>query len=98
MNLKDLAKQPQLITITLDDEDLVKEFGEPLTFHTYDRQPMDTFLKVAGSKGNDVGAMIDVLKTMVLDSEGEPVIKDGLMLPSKVMVAVFAKLVEELGK
>lgn len=98
MELKALAKQPQLIQITLDDEDIVKEYGEALTFWAMDRQPMDTFLKVAGNTKDDFATMAQVLKDLILDAEGNPVIKDGFVLPGKVLVSAFAKLVEILGK
>lgn len=98
MNLKDLAAKPQLIKITIDDEELVKEYNEPLEFYAYDKQPMEMFLKVASTKNQDVNELGLILKDMILDSEGQPVIKDGLMLPSKVLMAAFTKLVEVLGK
>ena len=98
MNLKDLAKNPTLVKVTLDSEDIVAEYGEPLEFYTYDRQPMDVFLKVAANDRQDFSQLVDVLKTMVLDAEGNMVMKDGLILPSRVLVAVFSKMVEVLGK
>jgi len=98
MNLKDLAAKPQLTKITLDDADIVSTYGEPLDFYTWDRQPMELFLKVASGDKTDLSQMVNVLKDMVLDSEGNPVIADGYVLPSKVLMATFTKLVETLGK
>ena len=98
MNLKDLAKTPTLVKVVIDSEDILAEYGEPLEFYTYDRQPMDVFLKVAASDRQDFSQLVDVLKTMVLDEEGNMVMKDGLILPSRVLVAVFSKMVEVLGK
>ena len=98
MNLKDLAKQPQLIKVTIDDEEIVKEYGEPLDFYCYDRQPMDMFLKVAANDKSDFAELANLLKDMVLDENGEQVIKDGLVLPPKVMIPVFTKMVSVLGK
>jgi hypothetical protein len=98
MNLKDLAKTPELIKITIDDEDIVKEYGESLDFYAMDRQPMETFLKFAAGDRTDFVMMANLLKEMVLDSDGNPVIKDGFTLPSKVMMAAFSKIVEQLGK
>lgn len=98
MNLKDLAAKPTLIKITIDDEDIVKQYGEPLDFWTWDRQPMDTFLKVAASPDKSFAAMANVLKDMVMNEDGTPAIEDGYVLPPKVMIAVFSKMVETLGK
>jgi hypothetical protein len=98
MKLKDLAKQPQLIKLILDDEDIVKEYGEPLDFWTWDRQPMDMFLKIAARGSEDMGEMVNVLKDLVLDEDGNKVMVDGLVLPSKVLMATFSKMVSILGK
>ena len=98
MKLKDLCKAPELVKITIDDEEVVSQYGEPLDFYAMDRQPMETFLKFAAGDQSDQGKMAELLKEMILDEEGNPVIKDGMMLPSKVMMSAFAKLVEQLGK
>jgi hypothetical protein len=98
MKLKDLAKQPQLIKLTLDDESIVAEYGEPLDFWTWDRQPMDMFLKIAARGSEDMGEMVNVLKDLVLDEDGNKVMVDGLVLPSKVLMATFSKMVTILGK
>ena len=98
MNLKDLAAKPQLIKLTLDDEDIVATYGEPLDFYTWDRQPMDVFLKVATNDRQDFGELVNVLKDLVLDADGKPVMVDGMVLPSRVLVATFTKMVSVLGK
>ena len=98
MKLKSLAKQAELIKVTIDDEDIVKEYGEPLDFYVYDRQPMETFLKFAASGNQDTALMATIMKDMILDEDGTPVITDGHMLPSKVLVAAFTKVVAQLGK
>ena len=41
MKLSQLAAKPTLIKLELDDEDVVKEYGEPLEFWIHDRQPIE---------------------------------------------------------
>jgi hypothetical protein len=96
MKLVDIAKEPTLVKLTLDDEDTIKEFGEPLDFWVYDRQPMDAFMKFAG-RGTDGNVMVEVVKALVLNEDGQPVIKDSSILPNKVMLRVVSKLMEHLG-
>jgi len=98
MKLKSLAKQAELIKVTIDDADIVEKYGEPLDFYVYDRQPMETFLKFAAGGAQDITIMGQVMKDMILDEDGTPVITDGYMLPSNVLVAAFTKLVAQLGK
>lgn len=98
MKLSQLAAKPQLIKLELNDEDVVKEFGEPIEFWTWDRQPLDTFMKLANSDQQNAGAMIDVVRTLILDESGKQIITKDEMLPSSVLIRVISKIVETLGK
>lgn len=98
MKLTQLAAKPQLVKIELTDEDTVAEFGEALEFWIYDRQPMDKFVRLAQMKGEDMSELITAVNEMVLDEEGNPIVKDGLMLPTNVMTKVIGRVVETLGK
>jgi|688.fasta_scaffold154746_2 hypothetical protein len=98
MKLTQLAAKPQLVKIEIADEDVVKEFGEALEFWIWDRQPMDKFIRLAQMKGEDMSELIAAVNDMVLDEEGAPVVKDGLVLPTNVMTKVIGKVVETLGK
>jgi hypothetical protein len=98
MKLTQLAAKPQLVKIELTDEDVVREYGEPLEFWIWDRQPMDKFVRLAQMRGEDMSELITAVNEMVLDEEGNPVVKDGLMLPTNVMTKVIGKVVETLGK
>ena len=98
MKLSQLAAKPQLIQLTVDDEATIKEFGEPLEFYTWDRQPLDTFMKLAGASQNDPKVMIEVVRTLILDESGKEIISKEVMLPSHVMLKVIGKVVDMLGK
>jgi hypothetical protein len=98
MRLTQLAAKPKLVKIIIDDEDVVKEYGESLEFHIWDRQPMDKFVKLAQMKAEDFGDLVEAVNSMVLDEEGQPVLKDELMLPTNIMTKVIGKVVETLGK
>jgi hypothetical protein len=98
MKLTQLAAKPQLVKIEMNDEEIIKEFGEAIEFWVWDRQPMDKFVKLAQMKGEDMSEMITAVNDMVLDEEGGPVLKDGLVLPTSIMTKVISKVVETLGK
>lgn len=98
MELSELSKKPELVEIIIDDEETITEFGEQLTFFTYDRQPLDIFLKMATAKQNDPASMINALRPMLLDKNGKPIIKGEEVLPTQLLVKSIAKLVERLGK
>lgn len=98
MKLSELAKKPQLIEVTIDDADIVQEFGEALTFHTWDRQPMDAFLKLAAIDQNNIPTVIDAVRNLILDEKGQPILKGDIALPTKIMMRVITVVVEKLGK
>lgn len=103
MKLSQLSKEPQLIEVLIDDKDTVKEFGEALSFYTWDRQPMDTYVALGAiaSEGEgkmNLGEMLKLMKSLVLDEDGKPIITDNNTLPMNVMTKVIQKVTESMGK
>jgi len=98
MKLNQLAAKPKLIPFILDDEDTVKEFGEPVEFYSYDRQPLEVFMKLASAQQQDMSSMIDIVRTLILDEEGKQILVGENMLPSTLLIRAIAKIVEKLGK
>jgi hypothetical protein len=98
MKITQLAAKPQLIKMVLDSEELVKEFGEPVEFFTWDRQPLDVFMKLASANQTDHAGLVDVLRTMILDENGNQVIKGEVTVPTKILIAAMAAITDMLGK
>ena len=98
MKLSQLAAKPQLIKMVLEDESTVAEFGEAVEFWTWDRQPLETFMKLANSDQANISSMIDIVRTLILDENGKEVITKDNMSPSTVLIKVISKIVETLGK
>lgn len=98
MKINQLASKPQLIKVVVDDEDTVKEIGEELEFWTWDRQPLDKFMKLASIRNDQPQEIIEVVRELILDEEGKVVIKDDIMLPTQILIRVIQKVVEVLGK
>ena len=84
--------------VTVDDNAVIDEFGETIEFWTWDRQPLDVFMKLAGASNQDSSSMIDIVRTLVLDEDGTQIIDKDNMLPTNVLLLVIAKIVEKLGK
>lgn len=98
MKLSQLTAKPQLIEVSIDDEETVKEFGETIVFHTWDRQPLDVFMKLANTVGSDSAGIISVVRTLILDEKGKEVLKDDAMLPTHILMKAITKVTELLGK
>ena len=98
MELASLAAKPKLIELTLDSEAIRKEYNESLTFWTWDRVPLDTFMKLANADENNAADMIDLVRTLLLDAKGKEILAKGVMLPTQVLTLAIAEIVGKLGK
>ena len=98
MKLTELAQEPKLVTIIIDDEETVEEFGDSIEFYCYDRQPLNKFVKFATAKEQDPQQMFEFCEDLILDEEGNKVMTDGKVLPASLMMKAISKVVEILGK
>jgi hypothetical protein len=98
MKLNNLVAKPQLVKCELNDEETIAEFGEPLEWYIYDRQPLEKFMKMATTDTNNSEQLIATMRDMILDEAGQPLLVDGATLPSRVMLRVLNKVSELLGK
>lgn len=97
MKITSLVAEPQLIKITLDSEQILETYGEPIEFWVYDRQPIETYFRL-GQNPDDVGTIMDLVKHMILDETGAPVISGDQVLPLDVALQAFNQVVTQLGK
>jgi hypothetical protein len=98
MKLSELTSQPKLVEVKIDDEDTIKEYGEAITFHTYDRQPMEVFMRLANVEGTNTAELINIVKTLILDDKGKEILSDKNMLPTNVLMKAIQRVTEMLGK
>jgi hypothetical protein len=98
MKINQIASKPQLIKLVLDDKDTLKELGEELEFWTWDRQPLDKFMKLASIRQDNPQEIIEVVRTLILDEEGKEVIVGENMLPTAILIRIITKVTETLGK
>jgi hypothetical protein len=97
MKLADLSVTPTLVKVEIDDEDIIEQYGEPIEFYIYDRQPMKTFMKMATVEEKGIGELSEVVKELILDENGKPMLTDNAIPPATVMMRVISKVVEHLG-
>lgn len=98
IKINQIASKPQLIKMVLNDDDTVKSLGDELEFYTWDRQPLDRFMKIAKVQQDNPEEIIGIVKDLILDEQGNVVIKEDVMLPTPILVRVIQKIVETLGK
>ena len=98
MKLADLAIKPKLIKLTINDEAIVKKYGEELEFYMYDRQPLDVFSKMANASTDDMETYFSLLTQIILKEDGTPVMSDDHVLPVDVMTQAMKMIGDNLGK
>ena len=98
MKLSELASTPQLTKVTIDEQDLVQKYGDELEFYVHDRFDMDTFTKMASVDQEDPTKLYNIVKDLILDENGDPVMHDDKVLPMDLMMAAVTKVTESLGK
>lgn len=96
MKLKELASRPKLERVVVDTPKIVEAYGEPLEFWMWDRQDVSTFLKLLQMK-EDQTAVFNLIKEIVLDETGAPVLGDGEALPMAIMIPVLEAAVKHMG-
>ena len=96
MKLGNLAKKPQLIKVTMDDEFIVKAYGEPVEFYMYDRQDLPTYIKLSKVE-SDNDELPKLIRTLVLDEKGKPMLANGEVLDVEIMIKVIEAVVKNLG-
>ena len=97
MKLQQLASKPTLLKQVIDDAEIVEKYGEPVEFYVYDRYDMNTLMRLASVEGENFSAITDIVKELVLDEEGNPVITDENSLPLDIMLKVVEATVNQLG-
>lgn len=98
MKISQLASKPQLVKVILDTAEIVERHGESIEFWTWDRQPLDIFMKLANTNTKDQGSIIGIVKALVLDEDGREVISEGNTIPTDILIAAIDRIVRLLGK
>lgn len=97
MKLQALAAKPQLEKIVIDDEEIVKRYGESLEFYIYDRQTMDTYMALTQLQNDSIDTIANVVLPLVLDETGEPALDPSEQLPLDVAIKVIERVAQALG-
>lgn len=99
MDLKKLARKPELLEIKIDDKDIIETYGEPITFYMQNHLDIMTYFDFYRSQTENNGqAFQKILQKIILNKKGETILVDEEVLPIDITLAVLAKVNEVLGK
>jgi len=97
MDLRAAAVKPKLEQITLDSKYVMESYGEPLTFYMWDRQSMPVYMHLSTIDQADTSSVLTVVREMMLDANGKPMLEEDDELPPQVMVDAINAVVAQLG-
>jgi len=98
MKISELAHKPKLINIIVDDQEIQELYSDAIEFWCYDRQPLNRFVKFANMSEETYPELIEFCQDLILDEEGNKVLVDEKVLPTKILLKCVNKVVEQLGK
>ena len=98
MNIASFAKKPTLVKITIDDEEIVKEYGD-VFFYVFDQVDLNTYFDFFKSQQDQDGSALNsLLRKLILNDKGQPAMKEQDLLPIDLTVAAIRAIGDQLGK
>lgn len=99
MDIQNLARKPELIKVTLADEGIIANYGEPITFWMKDfidiTRYFDFFKAQADQDAEKLGKL---MTSLVLKEDGTPAMAADDLLPIDVQIAMLTEINTHLGK
>ena len=97
-DIKDFARKPELVRVELNNEDVIAEFGDSVIFYMKDYVDISTYFDFYRSQTDNPGGLNSVLRKLVLNAEGQPVMGEDEALPATLAIGALSKISEVLGK
>lgn len=99
MDIKQLAKKPTLVKLELTDEDIVANYGESIVFYMIDQFDINTYFNFYRlQQGEDGDLLNDLLRKLILDADGKPVLQKDEVFPVNLTLAILVRINDFLGK
>lgn len=99
MDISKFAKKPELMKMEIDDQDIVKEYGDAVTFYIYDNIDISTYFDFYKVQQEQDGVKLQALmRKIILKEDGKPALAADEMLPMDLTLAALVKINENLGK
>jgi len=99
MDISKFATKPKLEKLTLDGEDVVKEFGEEISFYMMDQMDISTYFNFYRLQQNEDGNLLnELLRKIILNDAGKPALGEDQVFPVNLTLAILVKINDYLGK
>jgi hypothetical protein len=99
MDIKSLATKPKLIRLELDSPEIIEQYEEPIAFYMNDHLTLNTYFEFYKlQQAENVDKLLDLIKSIIKDEEGNPALAQDQILPIDVTLAILYKINDYLGK
>jgi len=99
MEITQLARKPELVEVKLDSEDIIETYGESIEFWMKDYVDITTYFDFYKAQGGENGAKLnDLLRQIILKSDGTQAMGPEDELPVDIAVAALTRINDILGK
>lgn len=99
MDISSLSKKPQLEQLDITDEEIVKTYGESITFYMMDHIDVNTYFSFYRLQQEEDGELLNqLLRKIILKQDGKPALGPDEVLPVDITLAVLVRINENLGK
>lgn len=99
MDISSLSKKPQLEQLDITDEEIVKTYGESITFYMMDHIDVNTYFSFYRLQQEEDGELLNkLLRKLILKQDGKPALGPDEVLPVDITLAVLVRINENLGK
>lgn len=96
--INEFARKPELVKIVLDGPEIKEEFGDEVVFWMKDFVDINTYFDFYKSQNENSSELNFILQKIILNENGEPVLKDDDALPVTLAVSALTKINDTLGK
>jgi hypothetical protein len=99
MNIEDLKLKPEVAKFSLDSEDIIAAYGEAIDFYMYDHFSLTRYFDFFRAQNEgDTSKLSELVKDMILDVKGKPILDKHHELPIDIFTAAIIKISDHLGK
>jgi hypothetical protein len=99
MDIAKLAKKPRLEKLEITDADIVKTYGDTITFYMMDQMDISTYFNFYKLQQNESSELLnELLRKLILNQEGKPVLAEDEVFPVNITLAILVRINDFLGK
>jgi hypothetical protein len=99
MKINELASVPKLLQIDLDSPEILAQYGEVVTFWTYDIVSLSTYFDFYNARStSQFDNLHKMMRKLILLEDGSQALKENEDLPIDIAAAAINKVGEILGK